>query len=112
MFSPLAHQQNPKGRDLTLYLNKDPLMQYIRVSAAAQVYFKEVSDLTLDEIAIIAGLPRHPPMLNPIRSPERAFARRNVVLGRMLETGKITRPSMTKPPRCRSRPVFTVPKLR
>ncbi len=29
-------------------------------------------------------------MLNPIRSPERAFARRNVVLGRMLETGKIT----------------------
>ncbi|MFM7967515.1 transglycosylase domain-containing protein [Aeromonas sp. A-5] len=61
------------------------------IGAAAQVYFgKEVKDLGLDEIAIIAGLPKAPSMLNPIRSPERAFARRNVVLGRMLETGKIT----------------------
>jgi penicillin-binding protein 1A len=85
-------QNLSKDEILTLYLNKIPLgYRAFGVGAAAQVYFgKEVKDLTLDEIAIIAGLPKAPSMLNPIRSPERAFARRNVVLGRMLETGKIT----------------------
>ncbi len=85
-------QNLSKDEILQLYLNKIPLgYRAFGVGAAAQVYFgKEVKDLTLDEIAIIAGLPKAPSMLNPIRSPERAFARRNVVLGRMLETGKIT----------------------
>ncbi|MFM4702049.1 penicillin-binding protein 1A [Aeromonas bivalvium] len=86
-------EQNLSKDDiLALYLNKIPLgYRSFGVGAAAQVYFgKEVSELTLDEIAIIAGLPKAPSMLNPIRSPERAFARRNVVLGRMLDTGKIT----------------------
>ncbi|WP_421248444.1 penicillin-binding protein 1A [Aeromonas jandaei] len=85
-------QNLSKDEILELYLNKIPLgYRAFGVGAAAQVYFgKEVKDLGLDEIAIIAGLPKAPSMLNPIRSPERAFARRNVVLGRMLETGKIT----------------------
>ena len=38
----------------------------------------------LSEIAIIAGLPQAPSVLNPVRSPSRARARRNIVLGRML----------------------------
>ncbi|MGB6190350.1 MAG: PBP1A family penicillin-binding protein [Aeromonas molluscorum] len=85
-------QNLTKDEILTLYLNKIPLgYRSFGVGAAAQVYFgKDVKELTLDEIAIIAGLPKAPSMLNPIRSPERAFARRNVVLGRMLDTGKIT----------------------
>ncbi|MGL4933241.1 MAG: penicillin-binding protein 1A, partial [Aeromonas sp.] len=85
-------QNLSKDEILALYLNKIPLgYRSFGIGAAAQVYFgKEVKDLGLDEIAIIAGLPKAPSMLNPIRSPERAFARRNVVLGRMLETGKIT----------------------
>lgn len=85
-------QNLTKNEILELYLNKIPLgYRSFGIGAAAQVYFgKEVKDLGLDEIAIIAGLPKAPSMLNPIRSPERAFARRNVVLGRMLETGKIT----------------------
>ncbi|MGL5947564.1 MAG: penicillin-binding protein 1A [Aeromonas sp.] len=85
-------QNLSKDEILSLYLNKIPLgYRSFGVGAAAQVYFgKEVKDLSLDEIAIIAGLPKAPSMLNPIRSPARAFARRNVVLGRMLETGKIT----------------------
>ncbi|MGL5327509.1 MAG: penicillin-binding protein 1A [Aeromonas sp.] len=85
-------QNLSKDEILELYLNKIPLgYRSFGIGAAAQVYFgKEVKDLGLDEIAIIAGLPKAPSMLNPIRSPERAFARRNVVLGRMLETGKIT----------------------
>ncbi|MGL5292990.1 MAG: penicillin-binding protein 1A [Aeromonas sp.] len=91
-------QNLTKDEILELYLNKIPLgYRSFGIGAAAQVYFgKEVKDLGLDEIAIIAGLPKAPSMLNPIRSPERAFERRNVVLGRMLETGKITQAQFDK----------------
>ena len=41
-------------------------------------------------MAMISGLPRAPSALNPIRNPERAKNRRNVVLGRMLDEGYIT----------------------
>ncbi|MFC3914768.1 penicillin-binding protein 1A [Pseudaeromonas sharmana] len=82
-----------KDEILELYLNKIPLgYRAFGVGAAAQVYYgKPVDQLTLGQIAVIAGLPKAPSMLNPIRSPQRAEARRNVVLGRMLELGKITR---------------------
>lgn len=76
-----------KDQILELYLNKIELGQRsFGVGAAAQVYFgKTVHDLTVDEIAIIAGLPKAPSALNPVRSASNARARRNVVLGRMLE---------------------------
>ncbi|HEY0921936.1 PBP1A family penicillin-binding protein [Rheinheimera pacifica] len=77
-----------KDQILELYLNKIELGQRsFGVGAAAQVYFgKTVHELTVDEIAIIAGLPKAPSALNPVRSASNARARRNVVLGRMLET--------------------------
>lgn len=80
-----------KDEILELYLNKIELGQRsFGVGAAAQVYFgKSVHDLTVDEIAIIAGLPKAPSTLNPVRSASNARARRNVVLGRMLDTGTI-----------------------
>lgn len=80
-----------KDQILELYLNKIELGQRsFGVGAAAQVYFgKTVHDLTVDEIAIIAGLPKAPSALNPVRSASNARARRNVVLGRMLDTGVI-----------------------
>ncbi|WP_116474286.1 penicillin-binding protein 1A [Zobellella maritima] len=82
-----------KGEILELYLNKIPLGNRAHgVSAAAQVYYgKTVDQLTLAEMAMIAGLPQAPSLLNPIRSPERAAERRALVLGRMLELGKISR---------------------
>lgn len=81
-----------KDEILELYLNKIALgYRAFGVGAAAQVYYgKPVDQLTLGQIAVIAGLPKAPSMLNPIRSPQRALARRNVVLARMLELGKIT----------------------
>ncbi|WP_341502241.1 PBP1A family penicillin-binding protein [Gallaecimonas sp. GXIMD4217] len=81
-----------KDEILELYLNKIELgNRAFGVGAAAQVYYgKEAKDLTLAQIAVIAGLPKAPSTLNPIASPERAKARRAVVLGRMLETGYIT----------------------
>ncbi|MDD2840969.1 MAG: PBP1A family penicillin-binding protein [Tolumonas sp.] len=80
-----------KGEILELYLNKIPLgYRSYGVGAAAQVYYgKTVDQLTLGETAVIAGLPKAPSMLNPIRSPQRALARRNLVLARMLQLGMI-----------------------
>ena len=85
-------QELSKDEILELYLNKIELGQRsFGVGAAAQVYFgKNIQDLTLSEIAIIAGLPQGPSVLNPVRSPSRARARRNIVLGRMLNEGYIT----------------------
>ncbi|MDX1391796.1 MAG: transglycosylase domain-containing protein, partial [Rheinheimera sp.] len=80
-----------KDQILELYLNKIELGQRaFGVGAAAQVYFgKTVHELSVDEIAIIAGLPKAPSALNPVRSASNARMRRNVVLGRMLDTGVI-----------------------
>ncbi len=59
---------------------------------AAQAYFgKDVRELTLAEAATLAGLIQRPSYTNPIRWPERARARRNVVLALMRENGYITK---------------------
>lgn len=61
------------------------------VEAAANVYFgKPVMELTLDEAALIAGLPKAPTAYSPYNAPERALRRRGHVLRRMVETGDIT----------------------
>jgi membrane peptidoglycan carboxypeptidase len=58
------------------------------VGTAAQRYFsKAVEDLTLAESALLAGLLQSPSSYDPLRSPEIAVERRNVVLRRMAETG-------------------------
>jgi penicillin-binding protein 1A len=60
------------------------------VGAAAEVYFgKTVDQLTLAEMALIAGLPRAPSLDNPVTSPQRARLRRAYVLRRMYEIGAI-----------------------
>ncbi|MDN6449975.1 MAG: peptidoglycan glycosyltransferase/peptidoglycan DD-transpeptidase MrcA, partial [Enterobacterales bacterium] len=82
-----------KDEILDLYLNKIYLgYRAYGVGAAAQVYFgKTVDQLTLSEIAMIAGLPKAPSTFNPLYSHDRALARRNVVLSRMLDEKYITR---------------------
>lgn len=83
-----------KDEILELYLNKIYLgYRAYGVGAAAQVYFgKDVKDLTLSEMAMIAGLPKAPSTFNPLYSHDRALARRNVVLARMLDEHYITQP--------------------
>lgn len=59
---------------------------------ASQAYFgKDISQLTLPEAATLAGLIQRPNYRNPVRWPERAKARRNVVLSMMRENGYITK---------------------
>ncbi|AKH63354.1 MULTISPECIES: peptidoglycan glycosyltransferase/peptidoglycan DD-transpeptidase MrcA [Photorhabdus] len=81
-----------KDEILELYLNKIYLgYRAYGVGAAAQVYFgKSVNELTLSEMAMIAGLPKAPSTFNPLYSYGRAINRRNVVLSRMLDQGYIT----------------------
>ena len=76
-----------KNEILELYLNKIYLgYRSYGVAAAAKTYFgKELNQLTLSEMAVIAGLPKAPSTMNPLFSPKRALERRNVVLGRMLD---------------------------
>jgi len=81
-----------KDEILMLYINKIELgHRSFGFGAAAQVYYgKEIHELNLAQLAVLAGLPKAPSTLNPIRSPERAKERRSVVLYRMLISGYIT----------------------
>lgn len=81
-----------KEEILELYVNKIYLgKRAYGIEAAAQVYYgKSITELNLAELAMIAGLPQAPSAANPIRSPERAVSRRNYVLARMYNLGKIS----------------------
>lgn len=62
------------------------------VEAGSMIFFeKSPHDLTLPECALLAGMLQRPAALNPYRYPDRARQRRNLVLGRMLAEGFITR---------------------
>lgn len=82
-----------KNEIFELYVNKIYLgYRSYGVASAAKTYFgKTLNELTLSEIAMIAGLPKAPSTMNPLHSVKRAENRRNVVLGRMLEVGYITK---------------------
>ncbi|MDH5518154.1 MAG: penicillin-binding protein 1A [Gammaproteobacteria bacterium] len=85
-----------KDQILELYLNKIYLgNRAYGVAAAAQVYYgKQLADLDLAQIAMIAGLPKAPSRYNPIINPDRAVLRRNYVLKRMVKLGYIDEADM------------------
>lgn len=77
---------------LSLYVNKIFLgKNAYGIAAAAQIYYnKKLDELTIAEMAMIAGLPKAPSKYNPVNNPERAMERRNWIIGRMLQLGYIT----------------------
>ena len=81
-----------KEEILSLYTNKIYMgNRAYGVAAAAHVYYgKSLEELTLAQIAMIAGLPKAPSTYNPIANPQRALLRRNWILGRMLSLDNIT----------------------
>lgn len=81
-----------KEEILELYLNKIYLgKRAYGAAAAAQIYYgMELEELTLPQLAMIAGLPKAPSTYNPIINPERATLRRNYVLRRMRELDYIS----------------------
>lgn len=81
-----------KDEILQLYVNQIFLGQRAHgFSAAAQIYFgKSLKDLSLAEMAMLAGLPKAPSRYNPVANPKRAKQRQQYVLRRMRELGDIT----------------------
>jgi penicillin-binding protein 1A len=60
------------------------------IHAAAQVYYgKDLDQLSLSQQAMLAGIPKAPSTMNPLANLRRATERRDWILGRMLELGKI-----------------------
>ena len=84
-------KQMDKDEILESYMNTINLGQNsLGVQAAAKRYFnKDVSELTLSECAVIAGITQNPTEYNPITNPEDNQKRRNKVLKNMLEQGYI-----------------------
>ena len=82
-----------KEEILYLYLNEVYLGSgAYGVEAASRKYFsKHVWELEIDEMAILAGLPKFPSAASPILNPDKALRRRNYVLKRMLEEKYITK---------------------
>ena len=81
-----------KEEILYLYLNNVYLghHSYGVQSAAENYYRKDVKDLSLAEMALLAGLPQAPSNYSPFRDAEKARKRRQYVLGQMKEKGMIT----------------------
>ena len=92
----IAERKYSKETILQNYLNEIYLGQrgsqgIFGISEAAQFYFsKQLSDLTVAESALLAGLIRAPNRLSPYRSTDSATKRRNVVLAKMLDDRIIT----------------------
>jgi penicillin-binding protein 1A len=90
--SLLMETELTKEQIFSLYVNKIFLGQRAYgVGAAAEVYFgKSLDQLSIAEMATLAGIPTAPSSVNPVANAEAAKVRRTHVLGRMLELNYIT----------------------
>lgn len=84
--------QFTKQEILEAYINQIPFgVGAYGIGEAARTFFgKSAGELTLSEASLLAGLPKSPTRYNPFRYPERARARQEVVLRRMVNTGMIS----------------------
>src|SRR5690242_20869588 len=95
-------QKFTKQQIFEFYANWVPLGQrgsfaISGLAEASRAYFnKDLKDITLPEAALLAGIIQGPSYLSPYRHPERATARRNVVLDSMVETRAITKEQAEK----------------
>lgn len=90
---PLVENNYSKKQILTYYLNLidlTPRAQGLLMAALDLFAKSNLFDLTLDEMALLAALPKGTTMYNPIRNPQNALRRRNDVLFRMEELGYIS----------------------
>ncbi|MDP3082452.1 MAG: penicillin-binding protein 1A [Rubrivivax sp.] len=84
--------QLSKDQILELYMNQIFLGQRAHgFAAAAEIYFaKPLTEVTVAEAAMLAGLPKAPSAFNPVANPKRAKTRQRYVIGRMFDNGFIT----------------------
>lgn len=81
-----------KDEIITMYLNYfDFLHNAVGIKTASNTYFsKDPKDLTPTEAAMLIGLCKNPSYYNPVRHPDRAVERRNVVLRQMMKANYIS----------------------
>ena len=82
-----------KEQILTYYLNKVYMANNVYGFGTASHYYfnKELSELTLPQVALLAGMPQAPNTYDPYANPDQAKERRDLVLYSMKENGKITK---------------------
>ncbi len=87
-----------KDEILQIYVNQIYLGQRAYgFAAAARIYFgKDIKELNVAEMAMLAGLPKAPSAYNPVANPKRAALRQQYVLRRMLQLDFIDEPSYKK----------------
>lgn len=79
-----------KQEIITLYLNRVSWLNVYGIRNASRVYFqKDPHDLSIDESALLVGMLKGPSQYDPVRRPEAATKRRNVVLDQMVRNNKI-----------------------
>lgn len=80
-------RRNTKQEIMTYYVNKVYMSNgnYGMKTAAENYYGKDLKDLSLAQLALLAGMPQAPNQYDPYTQPEAAKARRDLVLGEMLE---------------------------
>ncbi|WP_416149751.1 PBP1A family penicillin-binding protein [Salipaludibacillus sp. HK11] len=85
-------QQYTKDQILEMYMNAIYFSdsRYGVVEAANYYFSKDLDELTIEDAALLAGIPQRPNAHNPLNHPEAAEERRNTVIQRMLTNGKIT----------------------
>ena len=100
-----------KQQILTLYCNQHYFGHgAYGVAAAADTYFgKQLKDLTLEECAMIAGLPRNAGMYSPLLHPKAALSRRNYILDRMVAEQMISARAAAE---AKARPILLKPRTR
>lgn len=81
-----------KEEIIVMYLNTIPyIYDASGIKTASKTFFnKAVSDLTVEESAVLVGMVQNPAYYNPVRFPERTLTRRNIVLHEMNEAGKLS----------------------
>lgn len=86
------NQSFSKEKILEIYLNNTFLgsNSYGVVSSAKKYFDKKLEDLTIAEIALLAGIPKAPSKFNPIRNYDNAINRRNIILHMMRENHLIS----------------------
>jgi penicillin-binding protein 1A len=82
-----------KEEIIAMYFNRfDFINNAVGIKSAAAVYFdKHPSELNIEESALLVGMLKNPSLYNPLRFPDRAEQRRNVVLGQMLRNEQLNR---------------------
>ncbi len=84
-------RQYTKNEIIAMYFNRvDFVNTAVGIRSAAKVYFaKEPRDLNVEESALLVGMLTNPSLFNPVRRPEKALKRRNIVLMQMVKNNKL-----------------------